>query len=307
MFIRPFHSFNSVYQLLDSICSKIDNLQKFSSPAKSVQESNNKKLENELSGLRQRIHTLESEKSEFTYNTQKLKSDYEMKIAILESENDFLQQNVDKIKRQVSNAMRDNSQKVYLDKIARRNDEIHISNVANNESFELVSHKSKIPSKISVHDVVSSQSANVSSSPVIIDKEKSSRVVTDKEKKDVLLVGTSIVRYIDPKILSKDYDISKSSSYSLEETAKVIDNANSPPVVVIFHSMTNNLKTEDPSSCVQKLNDIVDRVVQKWPSTHVMISMETPRADQTDLNNKVLVANGLIRSIFYKKRQCISY
>ena len=32
-----------------------------------------------------------------------------------------------------------------------------------------------------------------------------------------------------------------------------------------------------------------------------MVSMETPRADYADINNRVLVANSLIRSIFYKK------
>ena len=32
-----------------------------------------------------------------------------------------------------------------------------------------------------------------------------------------------------------------------------------------------------------------------------MVSMETPRADDADINNRVLVANSLIRSTFYKK------
>lgn len=123
----------------------------------------------------------------------------------------------------------------------------------------------------------------------------------DKEKKDVLLVGSSIIRNIEPKILSKDYEISKSSAYSLEETAKIIENTSSDPDVVIFHSMTNNLKTEDPRQCLEKLNEIVEKTEQKWPSTHVMVSMETPRADQPELNDKVLVAYGLIRSTFYKK------
>ena len=36
-------------------------------------------------------------------------------------------------------------------------------------------------------------------------------------------------------------------------------------------------------------------------SLYVMVSMETPRADDADINNRVLVANSLIRSTFYKK------
>ena len=115
-------------KLLDSICSKIDNDQKSSvcSPLRPGHESINKKLENEVSKLKLRIHTLESEKSDYEYYTQKLKSDYGIKSVILESENEFLQQNVDKLKNQISCAMKDVSQdeKVLLDKLNKKNNEI---------------------------------------------------------------------------------------------------------------------------------------------------------------------------------------
>ena len=42
------------------------------------------------------------------------------------------------------------------------------------------------------------------------------------------------MKNIDPKILSKDYDITKSSAYSLEETAKVIETSKANPDVVVF-------------------------------------------------------------------------
>ncbi|MEW8548148.1 MAG: hypothetical protein AB2693_31990 [Candidatus Thiodiazotropha sp.] len=167
--------------------------------------------------------------------------------------------------------------------------EIHLSNLpVNSDLFETVSHKSKSADKAK-EDHIPQQPVKANS-PIIIDKEN-----------EVLLVGTSIVRNIDPKILSKDYAITKSSAFSLEETAQVIKNTKVEPNVVVFHSMTNDLKTEDPGTCVDKLNNIVKSTIQKWPSTKVMISMETPRADDSDINNKVLVANGLIRSTFYKK------
>ena len=79
-----------------------------------------------MSKLKLSIHTLESEKSDYEYNTQKLKSDYGIKVAILESENEFLQQNIDKLKRQISCAMKDVSQdeKVLLDKPNKKSNEI---------------------------------------------------------------------------------------------------------------------------------------------------------------------------------------
>ena len=158
-------------KLLDSICSKIDNVQKSSvcSPLRPGHESINKKLENEVSKLKLRIHTLESEKSDYEYNTQKLKSDYGIKVAILESENEFLQQNVDKLKKQISCAMKDISQdeKVLLDKLNKKNNEIlHLEDInsslrkklseaevlltnvsCNHDPFETVSHKAKYVDK----------------------------------------------------------------------------------------------------------------------------------------------------------------
>ena len=297
-------------KLLNSICSKMDNIQKSSTPQKSGQEASIKKLENEVSRLKQRIHILESEKSEHEYKIQKLRSEYEMKISITESENEFLQQKVDRMKQQVSSTMTDTSQEenLLLDKLNKKNQEIlqlestnitlhkklseaefHVSNSSvNDDLFQTVSHKPNSVDK--VKEVITPKQPTNVNAPIVIDKEN-----------EVLLVGTSIIRNIEPKYLSKDYDIKKSSAYTLDETAQLIKDSKSDPSAVIFHSMTNDLKTEDPATCVNSLHDIVDTTLQKWPSTQVMISMETPRADDSDINNKVLVANGLIRSTFYKQ------
>ena len=81
--------------------------------------------------------------------------------------------------------------------------EVLLTNVSwNHDSFETVSHKAKNADKTnSVEDTTQKQPAKVNSPPIEIDKEK-----------EFLLVGTSIVKNIDPKILSKDYDITKSSA-----------------------------------------------------------------------------------------------
>ena len=65
------------------------------------------------------------------------------------------------------------------------------------------------------------------------------------------------MKNIDPKILSKNYDITKLSAYSLEETAKVIETSKANPDVIVLHSLTNNLKTEEPNSCVEELNNLL--------------------------------------------------
>ena len=59
---------------------------------------------------------------EKSYRKQKSKSEYEMRIAILESENEYLQQNIDKYKRQVLNSLKDNShdEQIMIDNYRRR-------------------------------------------------------------------------------------------------------------------------------------------------------------------------------------------
>ena len=63
---------------------------------------------------------------EISYQKQKSNSEYEMRIAFLESENEYLQQNIDKYKRQVSNSLKDKShdEQIMIDKLSKKNDEI---------------------------------------------------------------------------------------------------------------------------------------------------------------------------------------
>ena len=111
-------------KLLDSVCSKIDSLQSLhrsSSLSKTSQVPHNKKLESELGKFKQRINVLESEKLEISNQKQKSKSEYVMRIAILESENEYLQQNIDTYKRQISKSLNDNSQdeQIMIDKLSK--------------------------------------------------------------------------------------------------------------------------------------------------------------------------------------------
>ena len=75
---------------------------------------------------------------EISYQKQKSNSEYEMRIAILESENEYLQQNIDKYKRQVSNSLKDNShdEQIMIDKLSKKDDEIQ-----NLESSKFISEK----------------------------------------------------------------------------------------------------------------------------------------------------------------------
>ena len=294
-----------------------------SRPLNTAHEPHNKKMESEIVKLKQRINDIESEKSELYFKNQKLKSDYEMRIVILESEKEYLQQNVDRNKRQLSSSLNTSSQEeqILLDKVSKKNEEIQNLESSNlslkkklveyeDEILSLKIHNSRatsviqepIPQKpfdkdVSV-DSELAQSTNVNTLPKVV--EKQSPIVIEKEKKEVLVVGTSIMRNLDPRFLSKDYFTTKLSAYTVEEAGKVISNSKAEPDVVIFHSLTNNLKSEDPSDCVKKLKDVVHSTILKWPLSHVMVSLETPRADDPDLNNKVHVINGLIRSTFYK-------
>ena len=147
--------------------------------------------------LKQQLNVLESEKSEFIYQKQKLTSGYEMRIAILESEKEYLQRNIDKYKRQVSNSMKDNSQEeqMLMDKVAKKNAKIQNLECSNlslrkklveyeDEILSLKIHNSRAP--VDLHespfrriadkdDLVESDPIHtrntVITSPIVVEKE----------------------------------------------------------------------------------------------------------------------------------------
>ena len=75
-----------------------------------------------------------------------------------------------------------------------------------------------------------------------------------------MLIGDSVIKYIDPKKLSQRCDVDK-FSYPGKTTGEIAEAVDSIAVAsdsfhVIIHTGTNNLRTESAESCVAEIKKL---------------------------------------------------
>jgi hypothetical protein len=91
----------------------------------------------------------------------------------------------------------------------------------------------------------------------------------------VILIGTSTTRDIDPMSLSVKYTVDKYMAYNLEETATAVSNIVESPDVIMFHSLSNDVKTKTNEECVQEFTEIIENVEQRFKDAKEIISLPT--------------------------------
>lgn len=53
------------------------------------------------------------------------------------------------------------------------------------------------------------------------------------------------------------------------------------PAVVIFHSLTNDIKSQlDAEGCVKMMSTLIEKTLGKFPDTKIVLSIATPRMDR---------------------------
>jgi hypothetical protein len=126
-------------------------------------------------------------------------------------------------------------------------------------------------------------------------KEVQSKRRPARSNPHVILIGTSTTRDIDPMSLSVKYTVDKYMAYTLEETATAVSNIVENPDVIIFHSLSNDVKTKTNEECVQEFTEIIENVEQRFKDTKVIISLPMPRADDDVANNKAQMLGLLVK------------
>ena len=129
-------------------------------------------------------------------------------------------------------------------------------------------------------------------------KEVKSKRKPVRNHPHVLLIGTSTTRDIDPRKLSSKYSVEKCKAYTLEETATEVSNITEDPDVIIFHSLSNDVKSKSNEECVRLFKEIIDNAVHRFEDTKIIISLPVPRADDEALNNKAQMLGLLVKEIF---------
>ncbi|CAG2257866.1 unnamed protein product [Mytilus edulis] len=114
-------------------------------------------------------------------------------------------------------------------------------------------------------------------------------------KPTALFIGTSNTDRINENKLSTAVDITKTTAYTLDEAYEVISTAQCRPDVVIIHSLTNDVKNNNPNECMDKLQMVVESISSKWKEAKTIVSLTTPRLDNRlhRLNSEII--DGLVK------------
>ncbi len=116
-----------------------------------------------------------------------------------------------------------------------------------------------------------------------------------------LLIGTSNTEGINEERLSPDVITSKTIAYTLDETLKVVQESSTDlqPDVVVLHSLTNDVKDFSPSTCVEKMEKVIDEIEGKWENTKCVVSLTTPRMDDRTHSFNCEILNGLLKRKYH--------
>ncbi|VDI73736.1 Hypothetical predicted protein [Mytilus galloprovincialis] len=127
----------------------------------------------------------------------------------------------------------------------------------------------------------------------------------DKSKLDIdnkptiILIGTSNTKRINAEKLSPSFTTNKVTAFNLEETKQaILEISDIIPNLVVFHSLTNDLKIKSPQQCVEEIQDIVKLALQKWQNSGCIISLTTPRLDSVIFNTNGQIINALLKQIY---------
>ena len=106
---------------------------------------------------------------------------------------------------------------------------------------------------------------------------KKQEVPVSTASPQVLLIGTSNTRDIEPSKLSSKFSTSKKTAYTFDQTKDCIRNSANQFNIVCLHSLTNEIKDKTPNQCITELDSIIQMCREKWPEAKILLSLGTPR------------------------------
>ncbi|CAC5362498.1 unnamed protein product [Mytilus coruscus] len=172
----------------------------------------------------------------------------------------------------------------------------------NEEITQLTSSLNIVKKKLDeAQDEILQLKSNISASldeatPRSIQKEVVREVPPAKPK--LLFVGTSNIQVIHVEKLTQAADIKKVIQYTLDDTSEFLSTFTDTPDMLVLHSLTNDLKTKQPTQCIDRLFDIVSEASSKWPLLKCVISFTTPRRDSITNFTNAQIINALLKQKF---------
>ena len=117
------------------------------------------------------------------------------------------------------------------------------------------------------------------------------------DRKKIMLIGTSNLNYINPKRMSNvKIDIEKVTEYTIDQGQEFVEALNSEIKlnVIGFHLLENDISTQTPVQCAEKLYHVWAIIQKKMSDTKIIVSLGLPQSD-ANINRNVKKLNALIR------------
>lgn len=142
------------------------------------------------------------------------------------------------------------------------------------------------------HVRVTTPKQNQNKAEEVIDVEK----LPDKKK--VVLIGTSNLKFINASMLSNHkVEVEKEIKYTLKEGQEYIDSIkpNEKKVdAIVLHLFENDITEQTPEHCSERLHKLCVDIQRKSKDAKVIVSMGLPRREEA-INRKIIKLNVLLQ------------
>lgn len=268
----------------NEIIQRIDSL----SPTKENSLGKMKSLNEKILSLEAKLQNMKEEIKSKEQQVQSLKAN-----SLLQEE---LQEHTLTHERKILEETRDQVKKLIQEKnedYEHLNNKIH-EKQAENESLNQTIKDLTIKLNLSKDEVIQIKTSMASS----LHSEPTTPTAARMEQLKVLLVGTSNIEGIKAEKLTTAAQVQKVIKYTLNDTSTYLQSARSKPTVLVLHSLTNDLKKNNPQQCVNELFELVANICSKWPLIKVVISQTTPRHDSMNNSTSAQIINVLLKQKF---------
>lgn len=118
------------------------------------------------------------------------------------------------------------------------------------------------------------------------------------EKKKVLLIGTSNIKYISTQYLSsRNVSVEKLTKYTIEEGQEYVKSLGQSDITmgaVILHLIENDISEQAPEYCSERLLKLAEDCKSVFPNAKIILSLGLPRRDEV-INQKICKLNVLLK------------
>lgn len=273
-------------------------------------------LETSLAQQKKRSEELQSLLHNTVLEKEMLKSKLESQISVLQNKVDYAEKRIVQLNKEVDTLeelveskhlqlahqeKRSTSPKSEICKLQDENNNVQLSQQENPNDWQTHNTKQNKTSQ--------KEQSTHKKNPNNIGKqergsEENTRTNVLYNKAQVLLIGTSNIKYINSRFIagSKAY-VYKVQKFTIEEALKYIKDVtfeNKPtcsPKVVIYHILCNDIEKYETAVLTKNMEELVANTKSKFPNLKIMISLRLPRRDP-EFNLRVNTTNITLQNLF---------